>query len=68
MPEVLCEPELMTIKAGILARTPADHRLRVAVVGQTEDEARERFAEALDRWMKLDALTQERLEAENGYG
>lgn len=58
------DPEIMTIKAGILARTPEGHRFRFAVVGQDEAEARRLFDEALERVEKLAVLTEERLRAE----
>lgn len=62
--EPLCEPEVMAIREGILARTPDGHRFRFGVVGQDEAEARRRFDEALVEVAHWAALTEERLQAD----
>lgn len=60
----LCEPEILTVRAGILARTPAEHMFRIGVIGQDEEDARKQFGAALVRWGKLADLIEERRQAD----
>jgi hypothetical protein len=66
MSNPLCEPQIMTIQEGVLARTPSEHAFPIGVVGRDEAEARQRFNEALERWEKWATLTEQRLQAVKG--
>ena len=47
-------PELINRTCGgWLAVTPSDAPLRLGVTAQTESEAREKFACAVNRWMEI---------------
>jgi len=57
----ICEPEIMTVRAGVLARTPSDHAFRIGVIGGDEEEARRLFKQALAQWGKIaDLIDQDR--------
>lgn len=54
-----CEPDIMEVRAGVLARAPRDYPYRIGVVGRDESEARRRFEAALARWAELHELVEE---------
>ena len=60
MPLRPCEPTIRESVAGWRAFSPPAYPLRIGVVGDTESEARSRFAAALAAWEELD----ERAEAQ----
>lgn len=58
-----CEPQIrQTLGGRWQASTPPTHRFRIGVVGDTRDEAEERFRRELAAWEELD----ERAQAEAG--
>lgn len=59
MSALVCEPIVMTVQAGVMARSPAEFPYRIGVIGRDESHARELFAQALDRWGRTAALMAE---------
>ena len=55
-----CEPDIRSLRSGVLATAPRDFPYRIGVVGQDEAEARRRFSAAWEAWSEL----HDRVEAE----
>lgn len=55
MPLRTCDPIVQESPAGWMAVTPPEYPLHIGVTGGDAEEARERFAEALEAWRELDA-------------
>ena len=53
-----CEPNIIQVRAGVLATAPPDYPYRIGVIGQNEDEARRRFTSALAAWGELHELVE----------
>lgn len=51
------EPVVALGACGWMATTPRDHPYRVGVVGDSEDQARRRFADAMFAWRELHERT-----------
>jgi predicted RNase H-like HicB family nuclease len=54
----LCEPEIRETPAGWMAYSPPDFPYRIGVVGETREEARGRFTDALEAWRELEERVQ----------
>lgn len=50
----LATPELRAVKGGWMAISAPGSRLRIAVIGESKNEALERFAEELQAWAVLE--------------
>jgi hypothetical protein len=55
-----CVPDIRPLATGVLATAPRDFPYRIGVVGDSEDQARERFQTAWEAWSEL----HDRVEAE----
>ncbi len=52
-PILAIRPEVMRTRSGWLAVSEAGSLICIGTVGDTEDEARRRFQEALQAWQRL---------------
>jgi hypothetical protein len=59
-PILAIQPELQRARVGWLAVSPPGSLICIGTVGDTEDEARQRFQEELQAWQRLHDRDDER--------